>query len=273
MISILRQPIYIILNNSLSATSLRGLKFSAIQDCQQYLSYCSKNSINTGSTVFRGTLYELHVKAFFEKYLNCENLIKNGGAYDNGVDIIGKWNLSPFYNEREREYEYDTKPIKLSSKSILKYSQESKFNIASNPISLINDIQVLIQCKNVKKKPDAKIIRELSGILDFHKFNKKSTFMFIVTPYPCTPQAVVQLDTTNHAIIHFMISPLTNNSVKITRNQDNDDNDNDYSGDSFFNLDSWKGGDLKLVYMNRQARKLLSGLNMEQKLKLILFID
>ena len=40
-----------------------------------------------------------------------------------------------------------------------------------------------------------------------------------------------------------------------------------------FNLDSWKGGDLKLVYMNRQARKLLSGLNMEQKLKLILFID
>ena len=78
----------------------------------------------------------------------------------------------PFYNEQEREYEYDTKPIKLSSKSILKYSQESKFNIASNPISLTNDIQVLIQCKNVKKKPDAKIIRELSGILDFHKFNK-----------------------------------------------------------------------------------------------------
>lgn len=269
MILILRQRLHVTPNNFLLLTLRRCLKASAIQDCQQYLSYCSKNSINTGSTVFRGTLYELHVKAFFEKYLNCKNLIKNGGAYDNGVDIIGKWNLLPFYNE----HEYDTKSIKLSSKSILKYSQESKFNTtSSNPISLVNDIQVLIQCKNVKKKPDAKIIRELSGILDFHKFNKKSTFMFIVTPYPCTPQAVVQLDTANHAIIHFMISPLTNHSVRITRNQDKDDDD-DYVNDSFFNLDSWKGGDLKLVYMNRQARKLLSGLNMEQKLKFISLKD
>ena len=87
--------------------------------------------------------------------------------------------------------------------------------------------------------------------------------MFIVTPYPCTPQAVVQLDTTNHAIIHFMISPLTNNSVKLPETK------------MMmimimiivvilFQFGFLEGGDLKLVYMNRQARKLLSGLNMEQ---------
>ncbi|RCK66016.1 Required for respiratory growth protein 7, mitochondrial [Candida viswanathii] len=224
----------------------RYLQFSGIQSCQEYLDYCLSNSINTGSTVFKGTLYELYVKSFLEQQLHCTDLVKYGGSYDNGVDVIGRWNLLPYYDEAQVK--------KLGSKSILKYSQESAFNTSKSPISLANDVQVLVQCKNFKKKPDAKIIRELSGILDFHKFSKKSTVMFIATPLPCTPQAITQLDNTKHAIIHLMISSLVNSESE---------------SDNFFALDTWTGGKLNDVYMNRQARALLSGLNLEQQLKYI----
>lgn len=113
--------------------------------------------------MFKGTLYELYVKSFLEQKLNCQDLVKYGGSYDNGVDIIGRWNLLPYYDEQEVK--------SVGSMSILRYSQESTYNISKSPISL-SDVQILVQCKNFKKKPDAKIIRELSGILDFHDFNK-----------------------------------------------------------------------------------------------------
>lgn len=235
---------YLPMRHIYRVNSRRYLQFSSIQDCQTYLRYCLRNNVNTGSTVFKGTLYELYVKSFLEQKLNCQDLIKYGGSYDNGVDIIGRWNLLPYYDEKEVK--------SVGSMSILRYSQESNYNISKSPISL-SDVQILVQCKNFKKKPDAKIIRELSGILDYHDFNKKSTIMFIVTPSPCTSQATIQLDKSKHAIIHLMISPLVNNS-KI---------------DDFFNLNEWTGGNLRQVYMNRQSRSLLSGLNLEQQLKFI----
>lgn len=114
----------------------RYLQFSAIQDCQTYLNYCLQKNVNTGSHVFKGTLYELYVKSFLEQKLKCYDLVKYGGAYDNGVDVIGRWNLLPYYDEQEVKT--------VGSKSILKYSQESSYNVSKSPISLTKDIQILV---------------------------------------------------------------------------------------------------------------------------------
>ncbi|KAI5957272.1 RRG7 [Candida jiufengensis] len=204
-----------------------------IQDGRLYLQYCLENNINTESTVFKGTLYELYVKQYLESKFHAKDLIKCGGSYDNGVDIIGKWDLNPFYN-KSLNFAETTK--KLHSKSLV----NSLPNI---------DIQLLIQCKNFKKKLGASTIRELSGVLDYYKFNKKSTFMFIVSPQPITNQAISQLDKSSFGIINLSISTLKNNI-------------------DHYNYDLWKGGELKSIYLNKMARNLLDGFHIEKQFQL-----
>ncbi|KAI5959266.1 RRG7 [Candida pseudojiufengensis] len=200
-----------------------------IQDGRTYLQHCLQNNINTESTVFKGTLYELYVKKYLESNFYAKDLIKCGGSYDNGIDIIGKWDLDSFLNNS------------LSFQSSKKLHSKS---LANEPIQ--NDIQLLVQCKNFKKKLGASTIRELSGVLDYYKFNKKSTFMFIVSPQPITNQAISQLDKSSFGIINLSISTLKNNI-------------------DHYNYDLWKGGELNSIYLNKIARNLLDGFHIEKQ--------
>ncbi|KAI3406962.1 RRG7 [Candida oxycetoniae] len=219
---------------------------SLIQDGRGYLQYCMNHGINTRSTVFRGTFYELYVKQFVESNLYAKGLIKCGGAYDNGVDIMGYWDLLPFYKLSKQIG--GSSLGKIHSKSLVNHAKELESSLKKT-VSLQNDINLLIQCKNTKKRLGAQVVRELSGIMEYHKFKKNSTFMFIVSPHPLTLQAISQLDKSTFAMISLAISALVNNNIA-----------------NHYDFDQWQGGVLTSVYINSHARNLLSGLNIEQQL-------
>ncbi|KAL6449666.1 RRG7 Required for respiratory growth protein 7 [Candida maltosa Xu316] len=229
----------------------RYLSFTELQTRQQYLDYCHKNNVDTESHVFKGTFYEVHVREFLEREFFCKNLVRVGGAYDQGIDIIGNWNLLRYYND-------ESLSSRINAKSILKSAKESRLNTSKRPISLENDINVLVQCKNLRTKPSTKIIRELVGMASFQQPNNKTnnTFIFIVTPLPGTPAACAQIEATHIPVIHLILRPLMNF------------NKNDVS---YFNADSWtNGGHLESVYMNIAARSRLSGLNIEDHVKYLI---
>ncbi|CAI5756214.1 unnamed protein product [Candida verbasci] len=216
---------------------------SSIQDSQEYLTHCLING-NLNSTVFKGTLYELYVKSYLESNFHCFDLIKIGGANDNGADIIGRWNLLPFYEEIKHE-EIGKLPV---GASLLKTSIESKyFNCARTQTSL-SDINLVVQCKNHKGKLGPMYIREAGIVLNHLKYPKNSSFMFIVSPNNLSTKAIDQMNNTQSALIHLSITPLT------CENHSKD-------------LKKWKGGNLSSIYINNYARKLLMGFKMEQQLK------
>ncbi|KAG5420847.1 RRG7 [Candida metapsilosis] len=219
-----------------------------LEDVGQYLKHCKLQDINPRSTVFRGTLYEFHVKNLLETKLHAKNMIRCGGAYDNGIDIIGQWDLLPFYKESLNLN--STVQQKVYSSSLLHHVSESP-TLKKPVISLSDDIQLVVQCKNTKKRLGASEVRQLSGVLEYHKFHKKKTVMMMVSPYPLTIQGIAQLNKASYPMINLVVSPLKNNV-------------------DVYDYESWGGGGLVSAYMNLTATKVLSGLRMEQQLQKIL---
>lgn len=229
-----------------------------IQSCQAYLNYSRDNNININSTLFRGTLYELLAKQLMSSSLNCHSLIRVGGSFDQGIDIMGKWDLSRYWHQLDPKPS-NISPTKLqfgSVKPILKNSIEyNEYNCIQQPanrklnyLCLESDINVLVQCKNYDTKIRPATVREISGLYHHHvntKSARSRTFMFIVSPRPLTYLALKIVDSLPIPIVHCMLSILRFNKGDI------------------YSLDNWRGGDLESLYMNAVARSLLAGLNLE----------
>ncbi|KAK6461283.1 hypothetical protein DFJ63DRAFT_221957 [Scheffersomyces coipomensis] len=245
---------------------------SLIQDCQTYLNYCKINQVNLDTPVFRGTFYELYLLHFLQDYLHCRNLMKVGGAYDNGIDILGKWNLNHFYQRSDVFKSAKEKSSKIPTTSLLKQAIEvSDPTTSKSSISLENDINILVQCKNSSKKITAKVIRELTGIYYYHinggalkspsatKTLISTHYLFLVSPTRLTPQGIAQLDQSQIPIIHMRIDPLQHNPNK------------SIDEDSVYKLENWDiGGQLYSIYLNTVARKLLTGLKLELQLEALI---
>lgn len=244
-----------------------------VNDCQSYLDYCKQKDISLISTTFKGTLYELISKLFLEQNLKCFNLNRVGGSYDDGIDIFGNWNLNHFWIDNNSTIisTSNKKTSKALSSSLLGKSIEfngtNKVNdiqglTKSNKrlISLQNDINILVQCKNYDKKIKANTIREISGIYHYHVKSKSeisTTFFFLTSPYPLTKQAQAQVDSSFIPIIHCKILPLEyygNNLITC---------------DDIYDIKSWSGDNLESIYMNQTAKKMLNGLNMELQFQLM----
>lgn len=202
---------------------------SQIQDIHQFLDYCMRNEADSKSTVFNGTLYELYTKKFLERAFHCKDLIKVGGKGDEGVDLIGKWDLSYFHNKSQQLFPN----LEPETDSIL--HQKHK----------LDDINVLVQCKNLKSKLKPSLIKELTGIFYFHRHDPKNTFMFIVSPHILTPSALRLFEATDCPMIHIQISTLYNNT------------------DDVYNLAQYQGGVFSGLYLNTPARRLLSGIRIQ----------
>lgn len=231
---------------------------ASIQTCQSYLNYCRQNNININSTLFRGTLYELLTKELLTSSLRCHSLTRVGGSFDEGIDILGNWDLSHFWNQ------LTTKPSTITStklqfgtvQPLLKNSVEHcDWHKLDKPVppkkgglSLAEDINVLVQCKNYDTKIKPATIREISGLYH-HRVNSKQettrTFMFIVSPRPLTYQALRIVDSLPIPMIHCKLSILK------------------FDKGDIYLVSNWNGGDLEAVYMNAMARALLKGLNLE----------
>lgn len=225
---------YRLLTRKYSSTAL-------IENVGQYLKHCKLKKVNTTSTVFRGTLYEFHVKHLLELKLHGKNMIRCGGSYDNGIDIIGQWDLDPFY---QISLKMNNVEHKIHNASLLHLLPGTS---TKRPISLLNDIQLVVQCKNTKKRLGAAEVRQLSGILEYHKFNKKRTFMMMVSPHPLTVQGITQLNKSSYPMINLIVSPLKNEM-------------------DHYDYDNWEGGSLCSAYLNHAATKVLNGFRMEQQL-------
>lgn len=200
------------------------------QSCQDYLTVCQGSMISLSSRVFRGTFYEFQAKEALLKHLNLYNLTRVGGAGDNGIDLIGQWDLSKF---RESKMSLD---------------------LQNRHVDTATDIRVLIQCKNYATKIKASIIRELAGVHEFH-VNGDSigltlpTFMFLVSPLPLTKQALAQMDTSSVPLIHVRIAPMTR-EISGLKNDD-------------YLVQNWQNYSFGPLYMNSTARTLLLSLSIE----------
>lgn len=212
-----------------------ALGLREVQSCQEYLDYCRATDASLNSAVFRGTMYELAAKHMLVSHFHCFNLTRSGGAGDYGVDIFGRWNLLQY-------------PCvgKASAASLA----------ASSDIDLATGVAVLVQCKNHSGKIGAAVVRELGGIYDFHvktRAARQSTFLFLVSPEPLTRQAQAQLDIASIPMAHMRMRAM----LPIAQN--------------VYDIESWTGGEVVSAYLNRRARKLLQGLDVERKMTQFLF--
>lgn len=227
----------------------RGLStLKHVQSCQEYLDYCHHKGTPFTSTVFKGTLYELTAKALLEKSLNFFGLVRSGGANDNGLDLYGRWDLSQFKEMKSKP------PKKVLSTSLLLLCKP--FSTRKSALDLLQDVVVLVQCKNHRSKIKAATVRELAGIREFHinmssKIDRRRTFMVLVSPLPMTKQAQIQMDTSDVPMLHAQVMPLEP-PVDV--------------GPGDYRLETWEGGVLGPIYLNFTARTLLLGLTVERKL-------
>lgn len=249
--------------NRINARLASSTPLAQISNFKQYLKHCKTNQVSLESTVFRGTLYEYTAKNFLEESLRCFDLIRKGGAFDNGIDLVGKWDLSHFFNLNVDGIKQSTIKDKTKVVPIIKNSKEFRqlrnLKTTKNSISMKKDISVLVQCKNHRTKIKASVIRELVGIYLHHiktEIDTNSTFMILISPHPLTKQAQGIIDQTSIPLIHVILSPLQL-SESFTGNM--------------YSPRNWKGGLIESVYLNNYSKILLKYLDIElelQKLKL-----
>ena len=168
-----------------------GVAALLIQLVAAYLEYCAAHNINLRLTVYKGTLYELQCKEFMTQYLHCHQLVRVGGAYDNGVDIIGRWNL------RQYKAKLPKLLVKPPLTSLLHYEKE------------LDQVLVIAQCKNVGTKIGAKVVRELAGIYEYNLKRAPKTlrtnYMFLFSPHPLSDQGMKQWNTTDVPMVHVQL--------------------------------------------------------------------
>ncbi|WPK23772.1 hypothetical protein PUMCH_001018 [Australozyma saopauloensis] len=160
-----------------SCSSLREAR-----SCQDYLSVCQNSTISLSSLAFRGTFYEFQAKEAMETHLHLTDLVRVGGAGDNGVDLFGKWDFARLCN--------------------LKQLPQGQ-----------HPVNALVQCKNYASKIKPNVVRELAGAYEYHTNRTRSTtvptFMFLVSPLGLTKLAQTQMDISFVPIVHVRISPMT----------------------------------------------------------------
>ncbi|EGW33730.1 uncharacterized protein SPAPADRAFT_48850 [Spathaspora passalidarum NRRL Y-27907] len=220
-----------------------SLKAGEIQGISEYFEYCTFNKIDPQSTVFRGTLYELLAKDILEKAFHFKNLIKAGGPGDDGLDLIGQWDLSYFYHKSLSLFPNSD----VDQRSVIHYSKEKDTTQKDN-ISLQTEINVLVQCKNFKAKLKPGAIKELSGIYYHHRANPKTTIMVLVTPQILTKQALKSFEGTLFPMMCVHIS----SPLNLTGNP--------------YALEEYSGGEYLGMHLNKAGQEFLSGLHLEDLL-------
>lgn len=160
--------------------------------------------------------------------LNGIELHHVGGTNDNGIDLSGKWNVSP----------NKTNTPVPSSETI---NDDVVIPILNqqNP-----ELNVLVQCKNYSTKITAKEIRELPGIFhaEFNSINSKNSIMLFCAPNVLTKNGIQQVLSSNIPIGYCQISKMT--QVR--------------KGD-LYDVGNYKGGELVGFLPNAHLLALLSG--------------
>ncbi|GMM37554.1 Rrg7 protein [Saccharomycopsis crataegensis] len=221
---------------------------SSYHDVPSYLAYAKSQNLSIESTVFRGKYYEFQTKQVLEEFFNCKehDLMVTGGSYDQGVDILGKWNLKQYLPAHLLNMNRDSAgstPSKLklpsrNGKSLLsKVLQKDAFCV-----------DLLIQCKTSNKKIPAKLIRELSGMYNQRvktPRQRQSTFMVLVSNNTMTDDSLNQFTELSIPMIFLQVElPRLKEGRKGAYDQRN-----------------YEKGLLLSYFRNPKAKLLLGGLN------------
>mgnify|MGYP004714626197 CR=1 FL=1 len=238
-----------------------------------YLQYAKERSLGPTSTVFRGTLYEFLVGEHLKDDFSFQGLKRVGGPSDKGLDLQGKWALrdlksnggfqkSSICISEDKSVtcnrEIPSKSLQSSPQSSSKLSNSLEFSrpdfsLEARPSSDLP--YVLVQCKNTTRKVAGKLIRELSGIYNYHTTplnfqhglaTPAPTLMVLVTPSLLTPAGRSEFNAAHHPLIYCKTSHL---SLK--------------QGQDPYKLDAWELPKIELFELNALAVDLLSHMDVQ----------
>lgn len=148
-------------------------------DLRSFLNFIQSQHtrIATDSTYYKGLLYEYTVQHALQKLIGIQPLSRCGGTGDNGIDLMGIWDL-----EHKRK----------------------KTSTATSDSSLT----VLVQCKASMAKTGARLFREMEGVHSYHVSKSKEegkTLLIVAAPSAITKQGFAQFQTTDIPIIYCQI--------------------------------------------------------------------
>ncbi|ODQ78228.1 hypothetical protein BABINDRAFT_162893 [Babjeviella inositovora NRRL Y-12698] len=212
---------------------------SVFRDIKSYLRYAKAKGLSPLSTVFRGTLYEMSAMEVLRRDLKIQNLSHVGGAFDNGLDLIGSWSLSGRVAP-----EYVDLDVKPATRTVL--------GTRVTPLltrNLLQDVRVIVQCKAYTQKITAATVRELAGTYQFvvHRVEKNRTLFLLVAPVGMTPQGMAQTNRSNFPIIYVRIEESVPVSTRLNKGDEYDPR-------------NYPLGKMIAFYCNPYARTLLEGL-------------
>lgn len=201
-------------------------------DLESYLRYAEFVKLRKESTTFLGTTFEMKVKEKLQSALNIPELQYSGGAYDNGIDLIGKLDISQFKTEQAPE-----KPTYVVNGKRIK------------PLALRKnmEIDILVQCKSFASKISAKEIRELSGIFHYNiaPKDRNKTLVIMTAPNLLTPQGQAQIDKVDTPMVYCQISRMKQ------------------VGENEYDSSNYAGGQILKVYFNPYSIALFQGTNFQ----------
>ncbi|AET37710.1 Rrg7p Ecym_1485 [Eremothecium cymbalariae DBVPG len=213
--------------------------------------YISDNVHICDSTVFQGTLYELTVMRELHDKLHIENLCQTGGAYDGGVDIRGKWDISNIYNRVKKLVDLDKKLPKRYSVNGLNLKPLRTKIIENN--NSYRPLDIIVQCKAfTARKITGKQIRELMGAFSMISKNhekRNNTIVMMSSPNLLTKDAV--------AVMNQMRIPLVYLQITMIKPSD---------AEPDFNVN--QSGHLCHYFENEYASKLLDNCGINEWIKL-----
>ncbi|AMD20233.1 HDL511Cp [Eremothecium sinecaudum] len=209
----------------------------------QLLNYIKCNSKIAKSTNFQGTLYERTVMRELATKLRVTKLVNSGGAFDQGIDISGKWDLQPIYDHVNSIWGLN-KSLPARYKVNGRILKPLKHSLASG--GHLQPLDVIVQCKAFKtRKITARDLREVTGIFTQHAGHLKKAIVMLCSPTLMTKDAIAAINQLPVPITYLQID-----MIRFSRK----------TGE----LDLNESGQLLNYYENEYASKLLDDCGIQQ---------
>ncbi|CCF57800.1 hypothetical protein KAFR_0D01540 [Kazachstania africana CBS 2517] len=214
--------------------------------------FIKQNQKISQSSVFQGNLYEYTVVRELEEKLHMQKLEKIGGAHDEGIDVIGKWDLVPI---REKMDQLLGSLSPMSKNTDLFYEKgEVAAGSTARKNMLSQPLNIMVQCKAfTKAKISPKEIREVIGTFSTKVPNnqRKKSIALICSPHLLTKSGLKLINSTNFALIFLRIE-----TMRLLNNEE---------------YDVVNSGKLLNYYENAYASKLLENYRIKEWIKLSAF--
>ncbi|KAL3234819.1 Required for respiratory growth protein 7, mitochondrial [Nakaseomyces bracarensis] len=194
-------------------TCFRLFSVRRLSSCSDdILRFIRDNRAISGSTVHKGTLYELTVERELRRKLLMEQLNVVGGANDGGVDLTCKWPVGSIYKRclARTVISGPSLPMKgarLNGRLIRPLINQVAGTTSPSALT----IDGVVQCKAFTGKISPKEIRELAGTFLSLYPNRKSDgsgVAIMCSPHLLTPSSIKLIDQLSIPFLYLRIDTL-----------------------------------------------------------------